>query len=618
MKPAFLACSILCCWIICANPGVANAGAATDHAAGVPGYRERLPQDEIIYFLLPDRFENGDPANDRGGLKGGRLVTGFDPSAKGFYHGGDLKGLLSRLDYIQGLGATAVWLAPIFKNKPVQGAPGHESAGYHGYWITDFTHVDPHFGTDADMRALAQAVHARGMKLYMDIVANHTADVIAYRECPTSACPYRSRADYPYTRRGGIGGEPINAGFLGDAAPYQTEENFSKLTRADYAYTPFVPAGQEHVKVPDWLNDPIYYHNRGDSTFHGESSTMGDFSGLDDLMTENPRVVQGFIDIFGAWIDKYDIDGFRIDTAQHVNPEFWQRFVPAMQARAAAKGIPHFHIFGEVFTSEFDPARLARHTRVDALPAVLDFGFALAVRETVAGSTGTDRLAELFADDAVYEHGAAGARELPTFISNHDEGRFGYFVRKARPHATDDEVLRRVTLGYAMLMTLRGVPVIYYGDEQGFAGSGGDQDARQDMFASKTATYLAEALIGTSATTAHDSFDTGRPLYRTIAELATLRRSNSALRRGEQVVRAYGRTPGIFAVSRLDAQSRTEVLVVFNTSMQALDAQVEVDPHAQRFRGLHGSCASTPSAPGSYPVQLAALDFLICASSAAP
>ena len=613
-----MSCAAKCIPVILAGPLLTCSFAAPLVAQPQQDFRSRLPADEIIYFLLPDRFENGDPANDRGGLQGGRLVTGFDPTAKGFYHGGDLKGLLSRLDYIQGLGATAVWLAPIFKNKPVQGAPGHESAGYHGYWITDFTHVDPHFGTDADMRALAQAVHARGMKLYMDIVANHTADVIAYRECPTSACPYRSRADYPYTRRGGIGGEPINAGFLGDAAPYQTEENFSKLTRADYAYTPFVPAGQEHVKVPDWLNDPIYYHNRGDSTFHGESSTMGDFSGLDDLMTENPRVVQGFIDIFGAWIDKYDIDGFRIDTAQHVNPEFWQRFVPAMQARAAAKGIPHFHIFGEVFTSEFDPARLARHTRVDALPAVLDFGFALAVRETVAGSTGTDRLAELFADDAVYEHGAAGARQLPTFISNHDEGRFGYFVRKARPHATDDEVLRRVTLGYAMLMTLRGVPVIYYGDEQGFAGSGGDQDARQDMFASKTATYLAEALIGTSATTAHDSFDTGRPLYRTIAELATLRRSNSALRRGEQVVRAYGRTPGIFAVSRLDAQSRTEVLVVFNTSMQALDAQVEVDPHAQRFRGLHGSCASTPSAPGSYPVQLAALDFLICASSAAP
>src|SRR5580693_2320716 len=102
-------------------------------AAASSDYRQRLAQDEIIYFLLPDRFENGDTSNDRGGLTGGRLVTGFDPAAKGFYHGGDLQGLISRLDYIQALGATAVWLAPIFKNKPVQGAPGHESAGYHGY-----------------------------------------------------------------------------------------------------------------------------------------------------------------------------------------------------------------------------------------------------------------------------------------------------------------------------------------------------------------------------------------------------------------------------------------------------------------------------------------------------
>ena len=592
--------------------------AARTVAQTAQDFLSRLPADEIIYFLLPDRFENGDTSNDRGGLKGGRLVTGFDPTAKGFYHGGDLKGLLSRLDYIQGLGATAVWLAPIFRNKPVQGPPGHESAGYHGYWITDFTHVDPHFGADADLHTLTEAVHARGMKLYMDIVVNHTADVINYRECSTHACPYRARADYPYARRGGVTGEAINPGFLGDAAPYQTEENFAKLTRADYAYTPYVPAGQEHLKVPEWLNDPIYYHNRGDSTFRGESSMMGDFFGLDDLMTENPRVVRGFIEIFGAWIDKYDLDGFRIDTAQHVNPEFWQRFVPAMRARAAAKGIPNFHIFGEVFTAEFNPAQLARHTRVDGLPAVLDFGFALAVRETVAGSMGTDRLAELFADDALYEGGAAAARQLPTFISNHDDGRFGYFVRKSWPLAADEEVLRRVSLGYAMLMTLRGVPVIYYGDEQGFAGTGGDQDAREDMFASKTATYNAEKLIGTPATTAHSSFDSGHPLYKTIAELAQLRRANGALREGEQIVRAHARTPGIFAVSRLDAQSKAEVLIAFNTSMQAIDAQVEVDPHSQRFHSLRGPCAATPSAPASYHVQIAALDYLVCASVAAP
>src|SRR6476646_7324593 len=82
-------------------------------------YRQRLPQDEIIYFVLPDRFDNGDASNDRGGLSGDRLATGFDPTAKGFYHGGDIKGLIKRLDYIQGLGATALWVAPIFKNKAV-------------------------------------------------------------------------------------------------------------------------------------------------------------------------------------------------------------------------------------------------------------------------------------------------------------------------------------------------------------------------------------------------------------------------------------------------------------------------------------------------------------------
>ena len=104
-------------------PSDAAGGASTLEAL-----RQRLPQDEIIYFLLPDRFENGDRSNDRGGLKGGRLKTGFDPTSKAFYNGGDLKGVMKRLDYIQGLGATAVWLTPVFKNKPVQGPKGDESA----------------------------------------------------------------------------------------------------------------------------------------------------------------------------------------------------------------------------------------------------------------------------------------------------------------------------------------------------------------------------------------------------------------------------------------------------------------------------------------------------------
>uniref|UniRef100_UPI00286C2BF9 alpha-amylase family glycosyl hydrolase n=1 Tax=Sphingomonas sp. TaxID=28214 RepID=UPI00286C2BF9 len=242
-------------------PAILLAAAALA-TAPVADSRARLPQDEVIYFLLPDRFENGDARNDRGGLKGGRLTTGFDPTHKGFYHGGDLKGLTRRLPYIQSLGATAVWLSPVFVNKPVQGAPGAETAGYHGYWITDFTRVDPHLGSNADFKAMVDAAHARGMKVYMDIIANHTADVIRYKECAwQQPCAYRSRADTPYQRKGGVKGGAINAGFAGDQDG--SAANFVKLTDPGFAYTPFVPAAEVHAKTPVWLNDPIYYHNRG-------------------------------------------------------------------------------------------------------------------------------------------------------------------------------------------------------------------------------------------------------------------------------------------------------------------------------------------------------------------
>ncbi|MDE2135051.1 MAG: alpha-amylase [Alphaproteobacteria bacterium] len=604
--------------MLCAAPGIG----APQGTAAAQNYRQRLPQDEIVYFLLPDRFENGDRSNDRGGLKGGRLTTGYDPASKGFYHGGDLKGVIKRLDYIQSLGATAVWLAPVFKNKPVQGPKGGESAGYHGYWITDFTRVDPHFGTDADFKALVDAVHARGMKFYMDIVVNHTADVIQYRECTITnivnehSCAYRSRADYPYTREGGVDGKPINPGFLGDEPQYQTPENFTKLTNPDYAYHVYIPKGEEHEKVPDWLNNPIYYHNRGNSTFENESSTMGDFGGLDDLYTENPRVVQGMIDIYGAWIDKYGVDGFRIDTEQHVNPKFWQKFVPAILARAKADGIPNFHIFGEVGMDDPDVAKNARHTREDKMPYCLDYPFAEAVRQVVAGTRGPDVLARLFADDVLYEGGYHTAEGLPTFVSNHDQGRFAYFVRTAFPKASDDEVLKRVILAHAMMFTLRGVPVVYYGDEQGFAGLGGDQDARQDMFPSKVVSYNTDPLVGTKATTAESNFNRSHPIYRAIAELARLRTTHEALRRGVQIVRNYSDKPGLFAVSRIDPETGREILVAFNTSASPLTAQVEINPASQHFAALHGVCAATPKVPGSYQVVLAPLDYVVCAEGA--
>lgn len=592
--------------------GALPAAAQTAPTAATD-YRARLPQDEVIYFVLPDRFENGDTANDRGGLSGDRLHTGFDPTAKGFYHGGDLKGLIKRLGYIQDIGATAIWLGPVFKNKAVQGAPGHESAGYHGYWITDFTQVDPHLGTNADMTALVDAAHARGMKVYMDIIINHTADVIQYRECAEGTrCPYRDRAAYPYQRRGGIGGKAINRGFAGDDV--RTPGNFATLTDPTYAYTPYVPAAEKSVKVPAWLNDPIYYHNRGDSTFAGESSTMGDFSGLDDVMTENPRVVAGMIDIFGGWIDRYKVDGFRIDTARHVNPEFWQAFVPAMVARAKTNGIPHFHIFGEVAGGTMDPGYLAQFTRRDRLPAVLDFAFRWGVTDVVAGNKGTSELAALFDGDTLYEGGEQTAMTLPTFLGNHDQGRFARDVRRMNPKADDAEVLARVKLGHAMLLMLRGVPTIYSGDEQGFAGDGDDQDAREDMFASRVAIYNDNALVGTTKTTATASFGEDHPLFREIAALAKVRVAHPALTRGRTVVRARGETPGLFAVSRFDPTTNAEVLIAFNTSALPITQAVQVEAGSNRFAALAGRCAARAAAPGSLTLTLPAFGYAVCAA----
>ncbi|HSU00949.1 MAG TPA: alpha-amylase family glycosyl hydrolase [Nocardioides sp.] len=135
---------------------------------------------EQFYFVMADRFANGDPSNDAGGLAGDRLATGFDPTDKGFFHGGDVQGLSDRLDYIDGLGTTAIWLTPSFKNRPVQGTGPDASAGYHGYWVTDFTQIDPHFGTNAELEAFVDEAHGRGIKVFFDIITNHTADVIDY------------------------------------------------------------------------------------------------------------------------------------------------------------------------------------------------------------------------------------------------------------------------------------------------------------------------------------------------------------------------------------------------------------------------------------------------------
>ncbi len=589
----------------------ASAQAAPETApAAAPDYRDREPSEEIVYFVLPDRFENGDPTNDRGEFTGDRLETGFDPAAKGYFHGGDLKGLTGRLDYLERLGVTAIWFAPIFQNKPVQGPAGDESAGYHGYWVTDFTRPDSHFGSRAEFKAFVDAAHARGMKVYMDIITNHTADVIRYADGDATNYEYRSKGDYPYSTRGKADGPAINPGFMGDAD--SSEANFARLVDPNYAYVPVVPAAETDVKVPAWLNDPIYYHNRGNSSFTGEDSRFGDFSGLDDLFTEHPRVRAGMIDIFGDWVEDFGVDGFRIDTARHVDPGFWQVFVPALEAKAAANGIPNFHMFGEVYKDVPDNGYIAEYTRRDKLPAVLDFAFQAAMRELLGRDRGTVVLAHMFDGDVLYEGGEEAALGLPTFLGNHDMGRFSTLIKQDKPGISQDELLQRVMLGHAMMLSLRGSPVIYYGDEQGFVGDGNDQLAREDMFPSKTAVYNDNDLIGTNATTADSNFDENHPLFRLIAEFSAIRRAHPALTRGLQLIRHYEQKPGIFAASRFDPETGAEYLMAFNTTGEQRSANVLVGYEARTFETLAGACPAAVTAPGSAAFTLPAFGWALC------
>ncbi|WP_426363542.1 pullulanase-type alpha-1,6-glucosidase [Streptomyces sp. E-08] len=590
-RTAVALAAALCAALVPAVPATAAPrppAPPSDRALAAQPARQDLTREQF-YFVLPDRFANGDTSNDRGGLTGSRTQTGFDPSDKGFYQGGDLKGLTRRLDYIKGLGTTAIWMAPIFKNRPVQGTGKDASAGYHGYWITDFTQVDPHFGTNEDLERLIAAAHAKGMKVFFDVITNHTADTVDYAE---KKYGYRPKGAYPYLDTSG--------------RPFDDRAATGKVNADSFPYTPTTTGG----KVPAWLNDPTMYHNRGDSTWAGESAEYGDFVGLDDLWTERPEVVEGMKKIYEKWVRDFDIDGFRIDTVKHVDLDFWTQWATALDAYAKKRGREDFFMFGEVYSA--DTAVTSPYVTRGRLDATLDFPFQDAARAFASQGAGADRLAKVFAEDYRYTTDKANAYEQVTFLGNHDMGRLGTFLKQDNPNASDDELVRRDRLANELMFLSRGNPVIYYGDEQGFTGPGGDKDARQTLFASKTADYLDDDQLGTDRTHASDAYDTTHPLYRTIAALSKLTRDNPALRDGVQRERyAEG---SVYAFTRTDPKQRTEYLVATNSATTPKTVTVPVDSAA--FRTLYGGQGAVAASRGKITVTVPALSSLVLKAEA--
>ncbi|AEP31165.1 alpha-amylase family glycosyl hydrolase [Brumicola nitratireducens] len=569
--------SVLVALVACSQQSSESSKALDDSiAAKNTEYLTRDIKDDIFYFVMPDRFHNADPSNDNGDPNRPISFGGLDKTSKWAFHGGDIQGIEAKLDYIQDMGVTAIWMTPLLRNRAVQS----DGFGHHGYWVIDFTEIDPHFGSNQDLRSLIDAAHARGMKVFFDIITNHTADVIKYKEC-----------------------HKLDGTFIKDEPGCQYKST-EQLQSGD-VYTPFVLDAEKAVKFPEWLNAPKYYNNQGDSYWQGESVVNGDFAGLDDLNTSNPEVVEGMTEIFKNIIDEFKPDGFRIDTVKHVDLSFWQSFGPDIVAHAKSTGIPNFHIFGEVYDG--NPAVLSKFTTAGKLPSVLDFGFHFNVKDSLFHNKDVNRLGQLFDNDDYYRDADSSPEILMNFLGNHDAGRVGFFINQGFDSVSEAEKLQRSVLGHAFMYLSRGIPVVYYGDEQGFTGDGGDVDAREDMDASLVEVYNDNELIGSRQTTAEDNFNQRHPIYQSLQKFAKLREQHKALRSGLHQNRLIDNTKRIVAFSRIDTDEKVEYLAIFNMGMQTQNVSLNVDSFS--YSSVFGNNAKVQQ--GKLTTTLEPLSFVL-------
>ena len=465
---------------------------------------------DLIYFVMPDRYKDGDTKNNDNG--------GFNTSLTAFWHGGDLKGLTGTcepgddgLARIKSLGFTAVWLTPVVTQQEAIGS----GSGYHGYWGIDFLNVDPHLGTNADMLEFSKCAKKLGLKIILDVVTNHTGDVIKYH---------------------------------GNEA--------------------YIPAESKNLKNPAWLNTLSNYHNVGDMGSCwgvGNCTKLGDFYGLDDLATEKPVVYKGWADVYGQWISKYGISGFRVDTARHVDDKFFKNWSPIIQATAKKSNIKDFTIFGEVF--DYSTFNLMTYVRQNKIQTILDFPFQAKATEYASGYSNAAALTALFENDDYYTSAQSSASNLVTFLGNHDVGRVGYTIANKRIQPAG-QLLPRTNLANALMYFSRGIPVVYYGDEVGMTGSnsGKDQFARQDMFTTDIELWKNEARIGGSPIGDGNAFKatSQSPVANYLIKLAQIRKENPGLANGPMLERFS--KYALYVISKKDVVENKEYVVAFNNS----------------------------------------------------
>jgi hypothetical protein len=303
--------------------------------------------------------------------------------------------------------------------------------------------------------------------------------------------------------------------------------------------------------------------------------------------------MRGLADVYADWIRRYRIDGFRIDTARHVNRAFFRLWVPRIMAAARAAGVPDFQLFGEAFLG--DTVELSAFVRDRGLPTVLDFPLQDAIVRFAGGSAGALGIQHRLRDDDYFQTGNGVAHVPPTFVGNHDVGRAALKIQEqAGADVSRDELLRRTLLAHSLLYLLRGAPVVYYGDEVGIVGRGGDKQARHDLFPTQVSEWKTEARIGSGPIGDGSAFDAIRhPVAEHLRTLARLRDMHPALATGPTITRVAQRN--ILVVSRIDVESRHEYVAVFNSGTTAARVAVPTSTRSSSWTNFLGVAGATIS-----------------------
>lgn len=380
------------------------------------GSRERKSFDssDVIYLIMPDRFANGDTNNDS--VEG--LTDTYNRKDKDGRHGGDIKGIIDRLDYIDNLGATAIWSTPLCEDNDAQ-------VSYHTYAQSDVYRIDPRYGTNADYRKLAEELHKRDMHLIMDYVTNHWGiEHWIVKDLPMQDWIHQFSTYQNTNHRKEIFSDP-----------YAAQKDYDLLTQGW-----FVPS-------------------------------------MPDLNQSNPFVLNYLIQNAIWWIESAALDGFRVDTYPYNDPKPMVKWVNAITTE-----YPNFNVVGEgwmhntIHTSYWqeNSAVAALNNFNSGLPAVMDFpltdALTVAFKENNSfWESGTTRFYKNFQNDFLYPN----INNVLVFAENHDTQRLNEI------YPTIQNYKQVLTL----LMTVRGIPQIYYGSEVGMQGkkSVGDGDIRRDF-----------------------------------------------------------------------------------------------------------------------------------------